>query len=327
MKENTASDSKPSAERIVVLGGLGFMGSHICRELSARGYSVRIFDKLYASRQMVADFECTVEVIEGDITRVDDVLNALGDANVLIHLIHTTVPGSSMKNPAYDVATNVISSVNWLQRLGETRIRRILYVSSGGTVYGIPQTKLISENHPTNPVSSYGITKLTIEKYVAMYASMFGLEYCLIRPSNVYGAGQRLNIGQGVIGVLADRALRGLRLELWGSGYSLRDYLHVDDMTEAVMALLAYDGPHRIFNVSSGKGHSVLDIVAILARILKPLPEIVHMPDRGFDVPINVLDSSLLCAETGWFPKVDLEIGIARTIESLRVSQKRETRK
>jgi UDP-glucose 4-epimerase len=89
-----------------------------------------------------------------------------------------------------------------------------------------------------------------------------------------------------------------------------------------VLALLAYQGSQRIFNVSSGKGHSVLDIVAILGRHLNALPEVVHSPDRGFDVPINVLDSSMLCAETGWFPKVDLETGIARTIESLRVSQR-----
>jgi UDP-glucose 4-epimerase len=208
--------------------------------------------------------------------------------------------------------------VRWLSRLGETKVRRVLYFSSGGTVYGVPQTNPIDEGHQTNPISSYGITKLAIEKYVSMYASMFGVEYCLIRPSNVYGAGQRLHIGQGVIGVMAHRALCGEPLELWGTGESLRDYLHVEDLTAATLALLGYRGPHRIFNVSSGRGHSVLDIMAILRDQLGSLPEVVRKPTRGFDVPVNVLDSSRLHAETGWSPKVGLEEGIARTIAWLK---------
>jgi UDP-glucose 4-epimerase len=294
------------------------MGSHICRELSARGYAVRIFDKLDASHELISDFERDVEIVAGDISRPQDVLNAIADADVVVHLVHTTVPGSSMDDPEYDITSNVIASVRWLSRLGETNVRRVLYFSSGGTVYGVPQSNLIGESHQTNPISSYGITKLAIEKYISMYASMYGVEYCLIRPSNVYGAGQRLHIGQGVIGVMAHHALCGEPLELWGTGESLRDYLHVEDMTAATLALLSYRGPHRIFNVSSGRGHSVLDIMAILRDQLGSLPEVVRKPTRGFDVPINVLDSSRLHAETGWSPKVGLEEGIARTIAWLK---------
>lgn len=318
MNSTRQPDSETAGRRIVVLGGLGFMGSHICRELSARGYAVRIFDKLYASRELISDFERNVEVVAGDISRPHDVLSAVADADVVVHLVHTTVPGSSMNDPEYDITSNVIASVRWLSRLGETKVRRVLYFSSGGTVYGVPQSNLIDESHQTNPISSYGITKLAIEKYISMYASMSGVEYCLIRPSNVYGAGQRLHIGQGVIGVMAHRALRGEPLELWGAGESLRDYLHIEDMTAATLALLNYHGPHRIFNVSSGRGHSVLDIIAILRDQLGSLPEVVRKPTRGFDVPVNVLDSSRLHAETGWSPKVGLEEGIARTIAWLK---------
>ncbi|HLL73727.1 MAG TPA: NAD-dependent epimerase/dehydratase family protein [Pyrinomonadaceae bacterium] len=318
MSVNLHPGSEPIGGRIAVLGGLGFMGSHICRELSARGCAVRIFDRLYASHELIRDFERDVEVVSGDISRKRDVLSAIADADVLIHLVHTTVPGSSMDDPEYDITSNVIASVRWLRHLGETKIRSILYFSSGGTVYGIPQTNPISESHQTNPISSYGITKLAIEKYVAMYASMFGIEYRLIRPSNVYGAGQRLHIGQGVIGVTAERALRGKPLELWGTGESLRDYLHVEDMTAAAVALLGYRGPHRIFNVSSGRGCSILDIIAILHDQLGSLPEIIRKPARSFDVPVNVLDSSRLHAETGWRPKVGLEEGIIRTIAWLK---------
>jgi UDP-glucose 4-epimerase len=318
----TAQDILQPPRRVAVLGGLGFVGSHLCRALVASGYTVRIFDKLYALHALVEDLEGAVEIVEGDIARPDDVLGVIADAETVIHLVHTTVPGSSMKDPAYDISSNVMASARWLSRLHETKIRRLLYVSSGGTVYGVPRTNPIDEAHPTDPISSYGITKLAIEKYVAMYAPMFGIDYCLLRPSNVYGAGQRLHIGQGVIGVLADRALRGESFEVWGTGTSLRDYLYIDDLVAATMGLLSYTGPHKVFNISSGKGFSVLDIIAILRNQLGLTPKVEYKPDRGFDVPANVLDSLRLQTETGWRPGVGLEEGVARTIEWLRKLQK-----
>ena len=304
--------------RIAVLGGLGFMGSHICRELVARGYRVRIFDKLYVSRELIEDIERDVEISEGDILRPHDVMTAITDAETVIQLVHTTRPGSSMEDPAFDISTNVLPAVKWLALLPQTRVRRILFVSSGGTVYGIPRTIPIDESHPTDPICSYGITKLAIEKYLAMYATMCGIEYCCLRPSNVYGEGQRLNVGQGVIGVLADRALRGAQLEIWGTGESLRDYLYIEDMVSAMMALLEYRGPECIFNVSSGAGHSVNDILGLLGNALGFAPRVTFKPDRGFDVPVNILDSTRLRQETEWQPKVSLEVGVARTVEWIR---------
>lgn len=312
------SGSGRAAGLVAVLGGCGFMGSHVCRALVAGGARVRVFDMVYAGRKLIRDIEPEVEVFEGDIARSDDVLSALEGVETIIHLVHTTVPGSSMNDPAYDVESNVVSSARWLPRLGETGVRRIVFVSSGGTVYGPPRSVPINEGHPTDPISSYGITKLMIEKYVAMYASMCGVGHVILRPSNVYGEGQRLHIGQGVIGVLADRALRGEPLEVWGTGESLRDYLYVGDFVEAVTRVLDYGGPHGVFNVSSGCGHSVRDIIETLGRALGRAPEVVHKPARGFDVPANVLDSSLLRSETGWEPRVPLEEGVARVVAWLR---------
>jgi UDP-glucose 4-epimerase len=310
------SSSGTKSGLVVVLGGLGFIGSHICRELVARSFRVRIFDKLYSSHALVEDIKPYIEIVEGDISRLSDVLRATRDASTVIHLIHTTVPGSSMDDPSYDITSNVVASVKWLSHLAETRIRRILYFSSGGTVYGIPCSNPIDENHPTNPISSYGITKLAIEKYLAIYASLYGIEHYILRPSNVYGPGQQLDIGQGVIGVMARHALRGEPIEIWGTGEAIRDYLYIDDMVTATMVLLAYEGPHRIFNVSGGEGYSLLDIIAILSSKIGSLTKI-HKPDRGFDVPMNVLDSSRICTEIGWRPQIPLEEGIARTIKWL----------
>ena len=325
MTKDLESIQASNKERIAVLGGLGFMGSHICRALLQHDYHVTIFDRPSASRSLISDIAAQPEIVEGDISLADDVLGAIAEADVVINLVHTTVPGSSMKDPAYDVTSNVVASVNWLSRLPETKVRQLLYVSSGGTVYGRPLTDPIDETHPTDPISSYGITKLTIEKYVALYASQFGIDYRILRPSNVYGAGQQLRSGQGVIGVMAERALRGEALEIWGTGESQRDYLHVDDLVTAMLMILKYTGQRRIFNVSGGEGHSVLDIIAILREQLGFASEIHFSPARKFDVPRNVLDSSLLHSETGWQPRVDLKTGIARTLEWLKTLPKQKT--
>src|SRR5262249_1727530 len=145
---------------ISVLGGAGFLGSHICRALLAHGCSIRIFEKTYASRSLVRDFEGKVEFYEGDIAKPDDVLRSIGDADVVIDLVHTTVPGSSMIDPSFDIQTNVVAAEKWLRRLKATNAKKVYYVSSGGTIYGIPQSNPIVETHPTDPICSYGITKL-----------------------------------------------------------------------------------------------------------------------------------------------------------------------
>ena len=303
---------------VVILGGLGFIGSHLARALVRNGFHVRIFDKLYASRELIKDIESSVKVIEGDVERPQDVLSALTGAEICFHLIHTTVPGSSMEDPGFDVQSNVVSSARWMCQLKQTSLRRLFYVSSGGTVYGIPETPSILEDHPTHPISSYGISKLSIEKYALLYGRLFGIKTMILRPSNVYGEGQKLNISQGLIGVFANRALRGELIEVWGDGTVQRDYLHVDDLVSAMLHLTAYQGSRQVFNVSTGKGHSVLEILAFLEEILGRKPQVRFLPARGFDVPVSVLSPRRLMEETGWQPRITLREGMERYVQWLK---------
>jgi UDP-glucose 4-epimerase len=304
--------------KVMVMGGLGFMGSHLCKALLKAGYAVTIFDKLYSSRELVSNITAQIEVIESDIQKTDDFLAALDGIDIIVDLVHTTVPGSSMQSPVFDVQSNIVSHVAWLSRLGEKEVGKIIYVSSGGTVYGMPETVPINEKHSTHPISAYGITKLTIEKYVAMYANLYGIDYRICRPSNVYGEGQRLNIGQGVIGVFLDRVVRGLPIEMWGSGSNKRDYIHVSDFVSAVVSLINYSGDRRIFNIATSVGYSLKDIIGMIENSLNLHPEVLYKSSRGFDVPDSILDNSLLIEQTGWRPLTDLPEGLVSMYRWIR---------
>ena len=320
MKNKNSSSYTDEKLRILVLGGLGFIGSHLSRLLLKEGYQVRIFDKLYGSRNLISDIQEKIQIEEGDAERPKDILRSLTDIDIAIDLIHTTVPGASMKDPSYDVQTNVASHASWLSLLKITTLSRIIYVSSGGTVYGVPKKIPIGEDHQTEPICSYGITKLAIEKYVAMYANIHGIEYRICRPANVYGEGQHLNLGQGVIGVFLERCLEGQPIEIWGDGTVSRDYLYVTDMVRGIVKLINHRGDSRIFNISSGIGYSLNDIMAIMRDELKLPIKVNYMTSRIFDVPVNVLDSSRLRLETDWKPKTDLVDGMRRVCDYLRRS-------
>jgi UDP-glucose 4-epimerase len=299
------------------MGGLGFIGSHLCRFLLHRGYAVRVFDRLHGSTMLVRDLLGKIEIYEGDAEKPEDVMEALARVDTVVNLIHTTVPGTSMHNPVYDIESNVAASVKWLKQLEHTDVKRIIYISSGGTVYGRTDAEPIRESHPTDPICSYGVSKLMIEKYLALYASLAGKEHIVCRPGNIYGEGQRLNIGQGVIGVFLHRYLQGLPIEIWGDGSVQRDYLYVGDMINAIYALMHYRGSRHVFHISSGVGLSLNDIVGLMRRELALELHIEHKLSRGFDVSSNILDNSLLLRETGWKPKTDIRLGIRRVYEYL----------
>lgn len=299
---------------VTVMGGCGFIGSRVCRFLIGAGFRVRVFKKSQTGVERIGDLVDKVEIVCGDQASCHDVIAAIQDAQFVIHLIHSSVPGSSMISPASDIQANVASASAWLSRLPETQVRRVIYLSSGGTVYGRANFLPISENHPLEPISVYGVTKLACEKLVAMYSDLAGVEYRILRPSNAYGADQSTDRNQGILGVLMERLSDHKAVEIWGNGNGLRDYIHVDDLAQSVLTMLSHSGPSKIFNVSTSVGTSVLDLLAVLSSHFHRLPAVVHRPDRGFDVSDNVLANDKIIGETGWRPRIELEAGIIQLL-------------
>lgn len=300
--------------KYLLFGGGGFIGSAVADRLLADGHALRIFELPRVDPHRPFDSSESVEWLTGDFQNVSDLRRAIDGVDAVLHLVSTTLPKGSNEDPVYDVNTNVISTIHMLNTMVQTGVKRIIFISSGGTVYGVPHAIPIPEDHPTNPEVSYGITKLIIEKYLYLYSRLHGLEPITLRVANPYGERQRAGTGQGAVAAFIRRALAGESIEIWGDGSVARDYIYISDVACACALAMQYQGAKMIFNISSGVGTSLTDLVAAIETIIEKPLQVRHLPGRGFDVPISVLDSSLAKKELNWAPKVGLLEGLRRTI-------------
>ena len=303
--------------KVVIFGGGGFIGSSVADQLLNSGYSVRIFERpgvpVYRHFQ---EYE-PMEWVTGDFNNNADIDRAIIGADLVCHLVSTTVPGTSAVNVTYDIQTNLIPSVHLLNAMQKEGIGRLLFISSGGAVYGHPKYLPIDELHQTDPIVSYGITKLNVEKYIQMFEHLYGITGIILRVSNPYGARQRPESGQGVISTFLHRALKNEALEIWGDGNVVRDYLYIDDVAAAFEKAVCYSGTERIFNIGSGQGKSLNEIISTLEVLLGQTLKKNYKGSRPYDVPVNILDTSRATRELGWSPTVSLSDGMKRTILAL----------
>lgn len=305
----------------LVLGGAGFIGSHLADALARQGRRVRIFDRPHVDRLPLFQREQGFEVFTGDFLNPQALAPALHGAELVFHLVSTTLPKNSSDHPVYDVESNVLGSLRLIELCRQHAVRKLVFVSSGGTVYGVPSTTPIAEDHATDPISSYGIHKLMVEKYLALAHRLHGLDYCVVRPANLYGPRQRLDTAQGAVAVFLDNALREQPIQIWGDGSVVRDYVYVGDAVDAMLRAAAFEGAPRVFNIGSGKGTSLNELVAEIERLLRRPVKVERSASRPIDVPVNVLDPSLAARHLGWRASTPLGEGLRRTCEWLRTTR------
>jgi UDP-glucose 4-epimerase len=256
----------------------------------------------------------------GDFLNEADLLRALEGISTVVHLISMTVPQNSFENPVHDVETNLLGTLRLLAAMKQKGVRRILFISSGGAVYGPPVYLPIDENHPTNPIVPYGISKLAIEKYLLMYAHTEGLQAISLRVSNPYGPGQRIEKAQGVLTAFLHKTLSGMPLEIWGDGEVRRDFLYVQDVAKAFVLAFQYlenGGSKRIFNIGAGQSWSINQLLKIIYEVTGREPKVTREPSRCFDTPENILSPALARAEFGWEPQIPIRQGMEQTINWL----------
>ena len=302
----------------LVLGGAGFIGSHLAEALLQAGHRVRIFDRPHLDRLPAFLQRGEFEVFTGDFLNPRTLSPALEGSEIVFHLVSTTLPKTSNDNPMYDVESNVMGTLRLLELCRQQGVRKVVFASSGGTVYGVPRSVPIDESHPTDPICSYGIHKLAIEKYLQLNHRVHGLDYCVVRPANLYGPRQRLDIAQGAVAVFLDRALRGKPIQVWGDGSVVRDYLYVGDAAEALLKAAAFEGEPKLFNIGSGAGTSLTQLIKEIEALLGRAVPVEYTAARSLDVPANVLDASLARRHLGWAPRTSLAEGLRRTHPSMR---------
>lgn len=304
--------------RCLLIGGGGFLGSHLAQHLLASGHIVRIYGRkpTAIARQWPGDSH--VEWVEGDFLDHHRLATAIDGCDAVVHLVSTTLPRSSNENPRYDVESNLTGTLRLLELIRRFPIKRFVFASSGGTIYGDPRSVPILESHPTDPKCSYGIVKLAIEKYLQLEHQLHGLDYRVLRLANPYGERQGNMSQHGAVATFVASALNGQEITIWGDGSVVRDYFHAADAATAFGQALSYQGEHRIFNIGSGTGVSLNEILSIIEAQTGSELRIVYKDRRVFDVPINVLDTSLARDQLKWTPRISLQEGIARKMRWLK---------
>lgn len=312
--------------KCLVLGGGGFMGSHLSRALLEQGHAVRIFDRSNLTPAEPPPPRKDCEWLEGDFLNEGDVVRAIAGCEIVYHLISTTLPKSSNDNPVYDAESNLVSTLRMLEAARRAGVRKVIFASSGGTVYGVPREVPITELHPTEPICAYGVSKLATEKYLHIYHALHGLDYCVLRIANPYGEGQRPVASQGAVTVFLNKALNDEVIEIWGDGTVTRDYLYVGDVVSAFLKAMTHAGGHRLFNIGAGEGRSLNELVAAIESVLGRPVARRHLPARAFDVPTNVLDISRAEAHLAWRPQTAFAEGLSRTCAWLTAHSGRHPR-
>ncbi len=291
---------------ILLIGGSGFIGTHIVERLDRNEHQITVFNR---SKNRFVDELDNIEYIYGDFSDIILIKKALKGIDIVYHLLSTTVPSTANNSPLYDVQSNLEGTIRLLDALEGSSVRRIVYSSSGGTVYGNPEYVPIDEQHPLRPIGSYGITKVAIESYIQLYAKKLNISYMIVRPSNPYGPRQSFKGIQGVVSTFLYKAIKKENLTVWGDGKAIRDYIYITDVADFFIesGLSKEEG---IFNLGSGEGHSINDIIEMIDHIVSMKSTIEHLKFNSFNVKEVVLNIDKAKSVFSWKPKISLFEGI-----------------
>ncbi|EKE19389.1 MAG: UDP-glucose 4-epimerase [uncultured bacterium] len=306
---------------ILVLGADGFIGSNLIKSLLRDNeYAIRAFD-LFKDGQSrnLENIKEDVEIFPGNFLNKDDLRTALKGIDYVFHFISLTTPGSSMNDPLMDVDTNVRGTIFLLDACVDAKVKRVIFSSSGGAIYGNNGTGYFKEEDATNPISPYAISKLTIEKYLEYYRINSGLDYLILRYANPYGPGQNVVGSQGIISIFLNLIRQEKPITIFGDGENIRDYIYIDDLVSITKLLFAKKNKYRIYNVGSGEGKSINEVIEVIKEVVgNDNLKINNQPSRSVDVERIVLNVRRIMGEACNISRTNLKDGIIETWKMLK---------
>jgi UDP-glucose 4-epimerase len=305
--------------KVLVTGGAGFIASHLVDALVKEGHGVVVVDDLSMGRR--EQVHPSARFYQVDI-RQREAVEAIFRAERPELVNHHAAQGNlrrSMTEPSFDASVNIVGSLILIELALAYKVRKFVYISSGGAVYGEPQRLPVDEHHPIRPLSAYGLSKCTVERYLEILRDWFGLDYTTLRYANVYGPRQDPSGEAGVVAIFSRQMLAGQRPTIFGDGTKTRDYVHVDDVVRAnLLAMVGERAASRIYNLGLGREVSDRQIFELVRSAVGATLEPSLGAKRPGEIDRICLDASRAKAELGWEPTIPLEEGIARTVAFYR---------
>jgi len=306
--------------KILLLGAAGFIGTNLTIELAKRTEDeITLVDRSKSFFKPIVSMNLkNVRSLEADLTVDMDFDSILKGQEVVYHLVSTTVPTTSNQHISQELISNVVFSANLFEACIRCGVKKVVFISSGGTVYGKEVGCPLKEKTATNPISSYGVQKITIEKLLYLYRYMYGLDYRIIRLANPYGPYQRPNGVLGAVTTFTYKALKGDEIAVYGDGSVVRDFIYIDDAIRAIMKIVEGENKHRIFNLGCGYGTSIKQVLETIEKALGIKLTVSYLEGRKVDVPVNYLDISRYEKYYGALNPISLEEGIRKTADFMK---------
>lgn len=305
---------------IMILGAAGFIGTNLTIELAKNNQNnITLFDREQADFSHIESF-CfsNCRIVKGNFDMNCDFEKLIANQDMIYHLVSTTYPSNANQQIAEELKENVIVTTNLLNACVKKCIKKVVFLSSGGTVYGIEKNMPLQENAPTYPISSYGIQKITIEKLFYLYNYLYKLDYIVIRLANPYGPYQKPNGVLGAVTTFTYKALMGQTIEVYGDGSVVRDYIYIEDAINGILNIANGNSENKIYNLGCGRGYSLKEVIETIQKILGVSNNIRYLPGRNVDVPVNILDITRYEENFGKLNPYSLEEGIEKTAQFMK---------
>jgi len=304
-------------KKILVTGGAGFVGSHIVDALIKKGFKVVIIDNLSTGKKKNINSKAKFYKLDIRSKKIRDVFKK-EKFDYVFHLAAQMDVRKSVADPLYDADVNIIGSLNLIHNSAQCKVKKFVFTSSGGVVYGDTKHLPTTEKEDTNPISPYGVSKLSIEKYLFYFHKEFSLPYVCLRPANIYGPRQRSDGEAGVVAIFINKILKGEQPIINGDGKNTRDYVYVGDVVKANLLALK-PRAHGAYNIGTGKETTVNQILDKIAGAFAQPVKKVRGPAKPGEQRRSCLDYNKIKKELGWQPKVDLDAGLKKTVEWMRI--------
>lgn len=303
--------------KIIILGAAGFIGTNLTIKLAQNpDNNITLVDYSFDYFENINKFSFkNVKIVESNFDQNTNYVKLLRNQDIVYHLFSTTNPSTSNKNISKEITDNVLMTSKVLEACVENKIKKIIFLSSGGTIYGKNVVCPIKEDSNTNPISSYGTQKLMIEKLIQLYGYNHNLDYRIIRLSNPYGPYQRPNGILGAVTTFVYKAINNEEITVYGDGSVVRDFIYIDDAIRGILNIVEGNSEYKIFNLGSGKGTSINKVLETVEKTLKKPITIRYQEARPVDIPVNYLDVSRYQNCFKDYELLSLEDGLKKTIE------------